>query len=382
MSFDLFKTLQEKLDELVLITFSEPHHQIQEQKVTVKPVLIKNKLLFQVVSFENTKSITKNVSKSELIEAIKIYLDEFKSAFFRFKDFELHVTKKDDGTLKIKKKELTTHFEQDLSHNRKKNYLLDENVPLNWLYELKLQKKEGGLLSQARDKFIQVNRFLEIIEDILPKDSKNLHIVDVGCGKGYLTFALYHFLKNVRNIDCEIIGIDLKEDVVAASCKLAKEANFANLHFVNQNISNFAPEEPVDMVISLHACDTATCHALHQAVKLNAKMILATPCCQHELQSQIDSDDFSEVFKHGLFRERFAALLTDFLRVSFLEALGYRVQVIEFVDPEHTPKNLLIRAVKKRDTIDKEKLQKAQKLSSQFNVDLTFAKLLRSSQII
>jgi SAM-dependent methyltransferase len=378
---DLFTHLEEKSADLILITCSSPVAEKKDvQKVTIKPVLIKHKLHFQLVLFEKTKCITKNIPQTDLKSKFDECLKCYENIFVRFKDVEYHVTNSVGGKVSVRKKLLKIEHEQDLSHNRKKKYLLEENQPLEWLCELGIQKNDGKILQGARDKFTQVNRFLEIVKDILPELPKKLRIIDVGCGKGYLTFALYHYLHTMLELDCEIIGIDLKEDVVAKCNELAKKVGFSRLHFKNINISDFAPQEPVDLVISLHACNTATCTALAKAVLWQAKAILVAPCCQHELASQIDTHAFEVVLKHGLFRERFSALLTDALRVELLEALGYKVQVLEFVDPEHTPKNLLIRAVKKQNHVDYTKFEEYNKIAKQFGISLTFERLLQSQQ--
>ena len=212
----------------------------------------------------------------------------------------------------------------------------------------------GSIVSSRYDKFRQINRFLEFIEDILPRLSKDreITILDFGCGKSYLTFAMYYYLRELKGYDVQIIGLDLKEDVIRHCSRLAEEYGYEKLHFYKGNIADYEGVTSVDMVVTLHACDTATDYALAKAVEWGAQVILSVPCCQHELNRQIENQLLQPVLKYGILRERISALLTDGIRANLLEEAGYDTQILEFIDMEHTPKNLLIRAVrtgKKRD---------------------------------
>ena len=252
--------------------------------------------------------------------------------------------------------------------DRKKKYIIEENVPVPFLVRLGVMTREGKVVAQKYDKFRQINRFLEYVADILDEltaratDGKGfspdrpLRIIDFGCGKSYLTFAVYHFLTNIRHIDVDITGLDLKADVIADCQKLAEESGCDRLRFQVGDIADYSDTEKPDLVITLHACDMATDYALDWAVGQGAAAILSVPCCQHELNTRLqekgafpDASPFASLARHGIIRERLAALATDAIRAEMLEQAGYRVQVLEFIDMSHTPKNLLIRAVKKRD---------------------------------
>lgn len=239
--------------------------------------------------------------------------------------------------------------EVDLSHNRKKKYILDPGEKVGFLIDLGVQSQEGKIIHAKYDKFRQINRFLEFIEDVLPQLPKDreVTIVDFGCGKSYLSFAMYHYLKKLKGYQVHIIGLDLKEDVIAECSRLAGKYGYQGLDFYVGDIAHFQEVERVDMVVTLHACDTATDYALDKAIRWGAKVILSVPCCQHELNGQMENALLEPLFRYGLIKERMAALVTDALRGQILESRGYQVQLLEFIDMEHTPKNILIRAVKK-----------------------------------
>lgn len=235
-----------------------------------------------------------------------------------------------------------------LSHNRTKKYVLQEGVPVPFLVDLGVMTAEGKVVKSRYDKFRQINRFLEFIEDILPElpTDREITILDFGCGKSYLTFAMYYYLHEINQYDVRIVGLDLKSDVIRRCNELSIKYGYEKLRFLEGNIADYTGADRVDMVVTLHACDTATDFALAKAVGWGAKVILSVPCCQHELNGQIQSDVLAPLMKYGLIKERFAALATDALRAEYLEREGYNAQILEFIDMEHTPKNILIRAVK------------------------------------
>jgi SAM-dependent methyltransferase len=249
--------------------------------------------------------------------------------------------------------------EETQAHNRVKNYILREGEPVPFLVDLGVMTETGVVVKAKYDKFRQINRFLEFIEDVLPELEKigatrEISIIDFGCGKSYLTFAVYHYLATLKRLPVRIIGLDLKRDVIERCAALATRYGYDRLSFQTGDIAGFEGATGADMVITLHACDTATDYALAQAVRWNARVILSVPCCQHELNRQLSERDSSapgratleSAFKYGIIRERMAALLTDAMRAELLESSGYRVQILEFIDMSHTPKNLLIRAVR------------------------------------
>lgn len=244
--------------------------------------------------------------------------------------------------------------------------------------------KEGKIVHSRYDKFRQINRFLEFIEDILPqldKSSKQT-IIDFGCGKSYLTFAMYYYLKVLKGYDIRIIGLDLKEDVIEHCQELADGYGYTELQFLTGDIASYSGVDKVDMVVTLHACDTATDYALYKAVKWGAAVILSVPCCQHEANGQIQNSEIADILKYGILKERMAALITDGIRANLLEQCGYKTQILEFIDMEHTPKNLLIRAVKDKKANNKREGSNEYNSESFFSLELTLHKLLKDNQIL
>lgn len=290
------------------------------------------------------------------------------------------VSKKGKMTVKVKeiKGKTKEDFTPMLSHNRTKNYLLKEGVPVPWLVDLGVMSQDGKVKSHRYDKFKQLNRFLEFIEDIIPKLPKDreVQIIDFGCGKSYLTFAMYYYLKEVKQYDIRVTGLDLKEDVIEACSALAQKYGYEKLRFLHGDIASYEGTDSVDMVVTLHACDTATDYALAKAVKWGASVILSVPCCQHELNRQVKNEDLAPVLEYGILKERFAALLTDGLRAQMLQTAGYDAQLLEFIDMEHTPKNLLIRAVKSDKKRQIQQQEAWEKCVQAFHVNPTLQKLL------
>ena len=272
------------------------------------------------------------------------------------------VSRKGKVTVKRRKRQ-TAAKKADLSHNRKKQYILEEGIPVPFLQDLGVMTADGKIVRSKTDKFRQINRFLEFIEDILPRldSGRELTIIDFGCGKSYLTFAMYYYLHELKGYNIRITGLDLKKDVIEHCSRLGKKYGYEKLTFLEGDIADYDGVNKADMVVTLHACDTATDYALAKAVGWKADVILSVPCCQHELNGQLGSKSgtrpesgnpdgsrfLSPVMDYGLLRERFAALVTDGLRAKYLESCGYETQILEFIDMEHTPKNILIRAVNK-----------------------------------
>nr|WP_330403495.1 SAM-dependent methyltransferase [Dorea phocaeensis] len=315
----------------------------------VRPIMKKDQLLFQLETFENNQAFHRNVDKIEASELLAHAMENMKQMQMETQcaDYNVLVSKKGKATIK-RKLHKGEAKKVDLSHNRKKRYVLEEGIPVPFLVDLGVMTAEGKIVRARFDKFRQINRFLEFIEDILPQLAKDreLTILDFGCGKSYLTFAMYYYLHELKRYDIRIVGLDLKKDVIRHCNELSQRYGYEKLKFLEGNIADYTGVDEVDMVVTLHACDTATDFALAKAVHWNAKVILSVPCCQHELNRQIKNEDLAPVLKYGLLKERISALVTDGLRAQYLEREGYEAQILEFIDMEHTPKNILIRAVR------------------------------------
>lgn len=325
------------------------------RKQVFRPFLEKNRLMFQREEYQNNQVFHENMDKETAVEQICILLErDYKQLDLQCEDrsFSVLVSKKGRSAIKEHKEQRIKKI--DLSHNRKKKYILDVSEPVPFLVDLGVQTKEGKIVDKKYKKYKQINRFLEFVRDVLPelKADRNaghpLRIIDFGCGKSYLTFAVYYYLKVMNGLDVEMTGLDLKADVIRHCNELSKKYGYSGLQFSQGDISSYEGADQVDMVITLHACDTATDFALDKAVRWGARVILSVPCCQHEMNGQIQNNLLQPLFKYGILKERFAALLTDALRAELLEQQGYEVQILEFIDMEHTPKNLLIRAVKQK----------------------------------
>lgn len=377
--------LQSINEQLLLVIISNPRKKDGVTKIKIRPLLMKGNICYQEESFMNNQAFHKNITEEELISNIDDYAKDFKQIEIKSakNDYICLVSKKLKVNVKVKKN-MTTDESVNMdsfSHNRTKKYVLPQNKPVDFLVELGVMTAEGKVKDKKYDKFRQINRFLEFVEDIADKlpDDREITILDFGCGKSYLTFAIYYYLHEMKKMDVRIIGLDLKKDVIEKCNRLKEKLNYEKLTFLNGDIADYNELSKVDMVVTLHACDTATDYALAKAVAWNAKVILSVPCCQHELNKQIKCETLQPVLKYGLLKERMSALFTDGLRASLLEQQGYNVQILEFIDMEHTPKNILIRAVKnsKKNNKDNEKMTKSYMNCRNFiNGELTLEKLI------
>jgi len=297
--------------------------------------------------------------------------------------FELKISKKGKIHLGMKKSDNVKLANKE--HNKEKNYILKEGMIIEPLIDLGIFTSEGKVVNSKYDKYKQINRFVEIIDDeIKNNDFKELTILDFGCGKSYLTFILYYYFVEIKKINVKMIGLDLKEDVIKKCNDIAKKYNYENLHFELGDINGFKYNNSVDMVITLHACDIATDYALYNAIKWDSKMIFSVPCCQHEFNSQIQSESLSILTKYGIVQERLSALMTDSVRANLLECVGYKTQLLEFIDISHSPKNILIRASKANISVDKKEkaLSEVNALMDQFKLNPTLFNLLKKDNLI
>ena len=355
--------LRQTMNENMLrMTISGKRHGELADKVKIRPVKLKEQLYFQTSVSDGKKEFHKNYEKAELLEQLDHWLRK------DYRQQQMDTTTQSIQALVSKKGKTTVKQKiardmrsaRVLDHNRKKRYLLEEGIPIPFLVYLGVMTAEGTIVRSRYDKFRQINRYLEFVEDILPELDKDreLTLIDFGCGKSYLTFALYYYLTVKKQYRIRMIGLDLKKDVMEHCQELAEKYGYDRLTFLTGDIADYDGVEMVDMVVSLHACDTATNYALEKALQWNAKVIFAVPCCHHELNRQMHSTEMNPVLKYGLIQERMAALMTDAFRADVLELEGYQVQVLEFIDMEHTPKNILIRAVKQNTPLPFEKKEK------------------------
>lgn len=380
--------LREKLmpflsDRLCQITVSGPREKDGIFKIKIRPLLLKGELVFQKTAYKGTQVFHENLSGEELLEEL---LHEMQGNFRQLAAESLDgsltvlVSKKGKVTAKYKENQKNAvKMRPELYHNRVKQYILKEGIPVPFLVDLGIQTREGVIVRAKYDKFKQINRYLEFVEDVLPvlKGEGAIHIIDFGCGKSYLTFALYYYLHELQKLDVMITGLDLKTDVIHNCNRLAQSYGYDRLQFVQGDIKNFTGSDQVDMVVTLHACDTATDYAIEKAVGWGAKVIFTVPCCQHEVNGQIQNKLLHPVLKYGLLKERLSAILTDAIRANLLEEAGYDTQVLEFIEMEHTPKNILIRAVRRQ---EKREDSGISELTAALGVETTLQKLFRKDQ--
>ena len=384
---DLQSLFTDCLNEtLIRVILSNPSSKDGVIKICARPVLKNKTLLFQIEEYTKTQVFHKNLTAGDAGSYLtgKLSSDtssqtaSFKNALVETKSFTANVLVSKKGTITIKKK-MNASAKQpkiSLSHNRKKKYILEEGIPVPFLIDLGVMTQNGSIVNAHYDKFRQINRFLEYIEDILPSlpTGRELRILDFGCGKSYLTFAIYYYLKVLKGYPVRITGLDLKEDVIRHCNELAVKYGYDKLEFLCGDIAYYDGCSQVDMVVTLHACDTATDYALAKAFGWGAKVILSVPCCQNELNKQMKNYLISPVLHYGILKERMAALMTDGLRAQILEANGYRTQILEFIDMAHTPKNLLIRAVYNGHCADNK--DQIDELLAAFDVNPTLYRLL------
>ena len=355
---ELRALIQESLTgELYQMTAGGPRKKDGDVRLRVRPVMLRDRLLFQLESFRGNQVFHRNLTEEEAGEAVLEAMADFRQLSVKTRRFEAEAMVSKKGKVTVRRRESAPAPLRNvpdalrMAHNRKKKYILEEGKPVPFLIDLGVQTEDGRTVKSRYDKFRQINRFLEFIADImpiLPKD-RCVRIIDFGCGKSYLTFAMYYYLHELCGLDIRVTGLDLKADVIRRCSALAEKYGYRKLDFLQGDIADFEGTDSVDMVVTLHACDTATDFALYKAVKWNAAVILSVPCCQHEVNRQIRNEVLEPALKYGLIRERLSALVTDSVRAGLLEEQGYETQILEFINMEHTTKNILIRAVKRKD---------------------------------
>lgn len=356
-------------------------------KIKVRPVMIRDSLYFQVSRYTDKQVFHENMTAEDALETLSGWiLHDFRQAQIRMQDEMVTVLVSKKGKATVKSKKAACIETQNLEHNRKKQYIIEEGTAVPFMIDLGVMTESGKIIRTRYDKYRQINRFLEFIEDILPElpTDRTVHIIDFGCGKSYLTFAMYYYLKVLKHYDIRITGLDLKQKVIKDCQALADRYGYDGLQFLCGDIADYNGTDEVDMVVTLHACDTATDYALYKAVKWHASVILSVPCCQHELNRKMQCETLSGAFQYGLIKERTAALMTDAMRGQLLEMKGYKTQLLEFIDMEHTPKNILIRGVKSKGLLPKaarkQQMENYQKCRDFFGAELTLEKLFKEME--
>ena len=372
--------------EFLSAIISNPREKGGIVKIKIRPVEHKDNILYQCEEHRNNQVFHHNLNEEEAAGYIENAMQEFKQMQMETRKFRYQVLVSKKGKMTVRKKQRSVsedNVKVSLSHNRKKRYILEEGRPVPFLVDLGVQTKEGKVITSRYDKFRQINRFIEMVDDVLKTyKGDEINIIDFGCGKSYLTFFLYYYIVEIRHMTAHITGLDLKEQVIKNCNKLAEKCGYTDLKFKIGDINGYRTDRKVDMVVTLHACDTATDYALYNAICWNTTYILSVPCCQHELNKQIRSEELSALTKYGIIKERTAALMTDAIRGCMLEYCGYKTDLLEFIDIEHSPKNILIRAVKKPVSEEKRERAKAEaeRLCRTFGIHQTLMQLVLTEE--
>ncbi|MBK5243025.1 SAM-dependent methyltransferase [Clostridium sp.] len=384
--------LKKAIDEIIqqdvikLVISNKTSKDVKYNKITFILKEDATKQYYQIEKCTDKQVFHENIDIHILGEKLLEYVSsQYKQidAWSDITTFDLKISKK--GKVHLGKKKSDNAKLENKGHNKEKNYILKEGMIIEPLIDLGIFTKDGKVVNSKYDKYKQINRFVEVIDDeIRNNDFVDLTILDFGCGKSYLTFILYYYFVEIKKINVNMIGLDLKEDVINNCNDIAKRYNYENLHFELGDINGFKYNNKVDMVITLHACDIATDYALYNAIKWNSKMIFSVPCCQHEINSQIKAESLSIITKYGIIQERVAALMTDAIRANLLECVGYKTQLLEFIDISHSPKNLLIRASKANISTEKKEkaLAEVNVLINEFNLKPTLFNLLKKDNLI
>jgi len=370
--------------QILLVVLSRPLRKDAQspRKITVRPVTIKEELRYQFTTRVNNQDHHENLSVEETTGKLEsLFPQSYGDCHLYTAGYDLTVRLQKNGTLKTKETP-PSKLAKSTDHNRTKQYLIPDGTPCPFLEKIGVMTPKGKVKASKFNKFRQINRFLELVNDVLPAlpETGSLNIVDFGCGKSYLTFALHHLLTEIHQHELSLTGLDRREDVISDCSRIADQLNCSGLQFQCGNIEAYEQNQSPDMVVSLHACDTATDDVLAQAIHWNAKIILSVPCCQHELANLLPENHLSALTGHGILKERYASLVTDALRAKMLEAHGYKVQVVEFIDMEHTAKNLLIRAVKQE--LNEAELEKKREEFQRFKGELGLSGEIYLEQVV
>ena len=358
---------------------------VSKSELYIKCTLEQRTGFWQLTRYTQKQAFHENIPSEDLLQALETTIQDHYlqvNAFSSEREHCILLSKK--GTCTYRETVMPAESRAAAvreEHNRKKQYILEEGKPIAPLVDMGVFTREGKVVRSMYDKFRQINRFLEILEDELANwKGDSIHVIDFGCGKSYLTFIVYYYLTEIRGIRAEIIGLDLKADVIEKCSRAAQNYGYDGLHFEKGDINGYKTPFDVDLVMTLHACDTATDYALYNAVQWKAKLIFSVPCCQHELNGQMEPGTLPILSRYGILKERFCALATDAIRGNLLEYCGYRTQLMEFIDMAHTPKNILIRAVRRpvSNAKKQEALEQVRALTNEFQFHPTLCRLLLS----
>lgn len=372
----------DKKNEILKVKFSLKSVKAREGKVKE----------YQIERFTKKQVFHENIGLDDLGEKLAKTMEEYKQLSAESTDYSIDMRISKKGKVFFSKKSQKNKIKVETGHNKKKNYILEEGMDIPALKDLGIFTKDGRVVNSMYDKYKQINRFVELIDHEIKNISQDyengkdkcLHILDFGCGKSYLTFVLYYYFTQIKNMRVKITGLDLKKDVIDYCNGVAEKYGYDQLRFELGDINGYKYENKVDMVIALHACDTATDYAIYNAIKWNVKMIFSVPCCQHEINSTIKPQNLDIVSRYGIIQERISALFTDSVRANILEGLGYKTQLLEFIDLAHSPKNILIRAVKTNTSKEKRAraISEVEKLRTEFNFDQTLYTLCKRDGLI
>ena len=349
-------------------------------------------LSYQIERFTKKQVFHENIEISQLGIKLMEIMKSYKQLSAESNQYSIDMRISKKGKVFFSKKNQKNQVKSATSHNKKKNYILEEGMEIPAMVDLGIFTKDGKIINSRYDKYKQINRFVELIDhevknisqDYSQESDNYLHILDFGCGKSYLTFILYYYFTEIKKMNVKITGLDLKKDVIEYCNEVAEKYGYENLRFELGDINGYKYENKVDMVITLHACDTATDYALYNAIKWNTKMIFSVPCCQHEVNASIKPETLDIISRYGIVQERVSAIFTDLVRANILEGLGYKTQLLEFIDITHSPKNLLIRAVKSNISEDKKKkaMSEVERLREEFKFEQTLYSLCKSEGLI
>lgn len=370
-----FEAALPMLEKAVL---SQPVKPIFDSKVTIRPIASKSGRIFQAERFHGTKVFHENLTADALLKLFRDELDgRYRQVLIVASGSAAQYSLKVNGSYKRSVAPAVPRPADTLSHNREKSYILAEGENIPALVDLGVFSADFHIVKAKYDKYKQINRFIELVDQAISKDGREkFTILDFGCGKSYLTFILYYYLTVKRGVEAEIIGYDLKEDVVEKCGAIAEKYGYSGLHFVRADVSRDALyDKHIDMIVTLHACDTATDYALFCALSKKADYIFSVPCCQHEVNLSIKKGGELDIFlEHGIIKERMCSLLTDSIRADVLEDMGYKVDLIEFIDFEHSPKNIMLRAVRNGKT-GSGRIERAKELAVRYGFEQTLLRL-------